>query len=161
MVSAASTFLGNGAGGVEHGVSAGLAWLPWTGASGGVSWSSSCEGTHGGSHDIWRTTHSKRFVSRFQNMGVVGMSAPKDAISRTRFSRVCTSSSKSRFVSTLALVALWYAAPLARPTSISIVLKWPRSRAALAQNSRSVHPRGGTCAAPILPWRSHRAGVAA
>ena len=40
--------------------------------------------TQGVFQDIWRTIHWRRLVSRFQNIGVVGMSAPKEAILWTR-----------------------------------------------------------------------------
>ena len=40
--------------------------------------------TQGVFQDIWRTIHWRCVVSRFQNIGVVGMSAPKEAILWTR-----------------------------------------------------------------------------
>ena len=40
--------------------------------------------TQGVFQDIWRTIHWRWLVSRFQNIGVVGMSAPKEAMLWTR-----------------------------------------------------------------------------
>ena len=40
--------------------------------------------TQGDVQNIWRTIHWRWLVSRFQNIGVVGMSAPKEAILWTR-----------------------------------------------------------------------------
>ena len=64
---------------------AGGAAMHWGGSSMSDS-TGSASGccTQGVFQDIWRTIHWRCVVSRFQNIGVVGMSAPKEAILWTR-----------------------------------------------------------------------------